>query len=90
MNAAADFGVMCKKQMKYNILFLGLFFLLTGVAFLFLENIFFQYIDKDGLIYESFFLPLGVLALIIGSLLLFTLILKKIWQSLPTKNRESN
>jgi len=70
-------------------LFSGLFFLLTGVVFLFLENTFYQYLDEDGVLHESLFLPLGVFALIIGSLLLFTLVLKKVWQSLFTKNRES-
>ncbi|MDP6526654.1 MAG: DUF3955 domain-containing protein [Kiritimatiellia bacterium] len=70
-------------------LFSGLFFLLTGVVFLFLENTFYQYLDEDGFLHESLFLPLGVFALIIGSLLLFTLVLKKVWQSLFTKNRES-
>jgi hypothetical protein len=70
-------------------LFSGLFFLLTGVAFLFLENTFYQYLDEDGLLHESLFLPLGVFSLIIGSLLLFTLVLKKVWQFLLTKSRES-
>jgi len=64
--------------MKHKILFSGLFFLLAGVFFLFLENTFYQYVDKDGFLHESFFLPLSAFSLIIGSLLLFILIIKKL------------
>jgi hypothetical protein len=70
-------------------LFLGFFFLLTGVVFLFLENTYYQYLDEDQFLHESLFLPLGVLALIIGSLLLFILALKKLRQSLRMKSRKS-
>lgn len=76
--------------MKHKILFSGLFFLLTGGVFLFLESTFYQYLDGDGVLHESLFLPLGMFALIIGSLLLFIVMLKKVWQSLSSKYRESN
>ena len=62
--------------MKYKSLLLGLFFLFTGVAFLFLENIFYQYLDENGYLHESLFLPLGVLALFLGALLLFYFVAK--------------
>ena len=67
----------------------GIFFLLTGFSFLFLENTFYQYLDEDGFLHESLFLPLGVFALIIGFILLFILVLKKVGQALFTKHRES-
>ena len=69
--------------------FFFFFFLLTGVIFLFLENTFYQYLDEDGFLHESLFLPLGVFAVIIGSLLLVTLILKKVWLFWLKKNRNS-
>ena len=69
---------MCKKRMKHKILFSGLFFLLAGVSFLFLENTFYQYVDEDGFLHESFFLPLSAFSLINGSLLLFIFIIIKL------------
>lgn len=68
--------------MKYKstskLLFTGLFFLLLGVTFIFLENMYYQYLDEDGFLHESMFLPLGVFALIFGVLLLFIFMVKKI------------
>ena len=79
---------MCKKRMKHKILFSGLFFLLAGVSFLFLENTFYQYVDEDGFLHESFFLPLSVFSLIIGSLLLFIFIIKKVKEIILQKNHD--
>ena len=62
---------MCtEKGMENKSLFLGLFFLLVGATFLFLENTFYQYIDKDGFLHESLFQPLGALSLFLGVLLI--------------------
>jgi len=44
----------------------GLFFLLIGGAFVWLENIFYQYRDEGGVLHDSMFLPLGVLFILIG------------------------
>ncbi|MCP4550830.1 MAG: DUF3955 domain-containing protein [Bacteroidetes bacterium] len=71
--------------MKYKVLFSGLFFLFAGIVFLFLENTFYQYIDVEGFLHESLFLPLGVFSLIIGSLLLFIFIIKILKRSLCKK-----
>ena len=72
--------------MKYKFLFLGLFFLLVGAAFLFLENTFYQFVDESGLLHESLFLPLWILALILGALLLFIFVAKKVVQSVRMKS----
>ncbi len=77
---------MCKECMKYKLLFLGLFFLLVGAAFLFLENTFYQFADESGLLHESLFLPLGILALILGALLLFIFVAKKVVQSVRMRS----
>jgi hypothetical protein len=44
------------------------FFLLVGVLFLFLENTFYQYLDGDGVLHESLFLPLGVISIYLGAI----------------------
>ncbi len=49
----------------------GLLFLLMGGAFVWLENTFYQYLDKGRVIHESMFLPLGTLFILIG---IFTLV----------------
>jgi len=65
-------------KIRHKTLLLGFFFLLIGVIFLYLENTLYQYVDKEGVLHESLFLPLGVFALIIGSILLFLLMVKKV------------
>ena len=64
--------------MKYKLLLSGMLFLLIGAIFLLVENKFYQYIDEKGLLHESLFLPLGILALISGGILLFLFTAKKI------------
>ena len=34
--------------------------LVLGVVSICLENIFYQYIDEEGVLHESFFMPLGM------------------------------
>jgi hypothetical protein len=54
---------------------LSLFLLFLGIVFIILENIFYQYVDTDGRLHESFFLPLGAFSLLLGGAgLFFTLI----------------
>lgn len=48
----------------------GLVFLLTGGVFVWLENTFYQYLDEDGVLHETMFLPLGVLFLLIGTVVI--------------------
>ncbi len=76
---------MYNKLMKNKVLFSGLFFLFAGVVFLLLENTFYQYVDEEGFLHESLFLPLGGIFLIIGSLLLFIFVIKILKRSLCTK-----
>nr|WP_281064418.1 DUF3955 domain-containing protein [Isorropodon fossajaponicum symbiont] len=45
---------------------MSLFLLLLGSVFLFLENTFYQYIDTQGWLHESMFMPLGAFSLILG------------------------
>jgi hypothetical protein len=50
-----------------------------GFIFLFLENTFYQYLDEDGVLHESFFLPLGCLSLIFGGVGLLITAIIFIW-----------
>ena len=56
-----------------------MFLLILGVTCLFLENTFYQYLDEEGVLHESFFLPLGWLSLIAGGLGLFITGIKFVW-----------
>ena len=55
----------------------GVLLLLFGGVALLLEQQFYQYVDATGRLHESLFLPLGVLAMLLGSgMLLLALLLK--------------
>lgn len=45
-------------------------FLAIGTAFIFIQNTFYGYVDVDGVLRDSLFLPLGTLATIVGLTLL--------------------
>ena len=51
-------------------LVIGLSLLFVGFAFLLMENTFYQYLDEEGVLHESFFMPLGVLGLTLGIIFL--------------------
>jgi hypothetical protein len=56
----------------------SLVFLLLGAIFLCLENIFFQYLDSDGFLHESLFLPLGAVSIALGGLGLIFVAIKSL------------
>ena len=68
-------GVICRIAMKPKLvskpLVAGLVLLLVGGVFVWLENTFYQYLDEDGVLHESMFLPLGALFILIGIVMLF-------------------
>ena len=55
-----------KRVIKTKLFLVGLFFLLLGILSLAMENIFYGDIDQDGVLQESFFLPLGSISVIMG------------------------
>lgn len=57
-------------RMAKLFLIIGLIVIATGAVFLWIENTYFGYIDADGFLRESMFLPMGALALIAGFALL--------------------
>ena len=44
----------------------SLFFLFLGIISIAMENIFYGYIDQNGVLQESFFLPLGMFSFLLG------------------------
>ncbi len=49
-------------------LIFSLVLLIVGITCILLENIFYQYIDKDGVLHESLFLPLGVVCVLLAGI----------------------
>jgi hypothetical protein len=67
------------KVLKSRIFLASLFLIALGFTCLFLENTFYQYLDEDGVLHESFFLPFGCLSLITGGLGLLITVIKIVW-----------
>ncbi len=52
--------------------------LFIGFSFIALENIFYQYIDEDGVLHESLFMPLGFISLLLSLVFLLAVTIKKL------------
>ena len=63
---------------KKTMIITSLLLLFLGIAFILLENIFYQYIDEDGILHESFFMPLGFLSIILGLTFLLVIAIRKL------------
>ncbi len=53
--------------------------LIIGVIFIALENHFYQFVDENGVLHESMFMPLGALSVMLGVIGLTYSLLKMIW-----------
>lgn len=53
--------------------------LLVALVSLFIENTFYQYLDEDGFLHESLFLPLGAFSLLLAAVGLSYLAINAIW-----------
>ena len=49
-----------------------------GVLSLIAENTFYQFLDNDGVLHESMFLPLGIICIAVGVLFLSFFIIQEI------------
>jgi hypothetical protein len=60
----------------------GITLLIIGLAAIIIQNTFYGYVDAEGVLHDSLFLPLGTLATILGISLLsvwgITVLLKKV------------
>lgn len=83
--------MLCEKnqKMKNKILLSDMLFISIGAVFLLLENTFYQYVDENGLLHESLFLPLGMFSLIFGFILLL-IYMAKILMRLFSKSHDRN
>ena len=50
-----------------------------GIAFGYFENTFYQYIDENGVLIESWFMPLSFLCIFLGGIGLFFVAVKASW-----------
>jgi hypothetical protein len=58
---------------------LGLLLTGLGVISLLVENTFYQYIDRNGVLHESLFLPLGIMSIGIGMLVFIILMVQQVY-----------
>jgi hypothetical protein len=75
-----------KKIIKSKIFFLSFILFSMGIAFGYFENTFYQYIDDNGLLIESWFMPLSVFCIIIGAIGLFFVAIRAIWLAIKNKH----
>ncbi len=61
-----------------NALKFSLMLLVVGITCIVLENTFYQYIDKDGVLHESLFLPLGTISVLLAGMGLVYVLAKKL------------
>ncbi len=73
-----------KNILKTKSFIVGLFLLLLGVIFFVIQNIFYGYMDENGILHDSFFLPLSIISLFLGGIILLFSI---IWLYLKNKSK---
>ncbi len=64
---------------KSKTLTVSVLLLFMGIVFIALENYFYQYVDDNGVLHESLFMPLGALCVMLGIVGLTYSLLKMIW-----------
>ena len=68
-----------KQIIKSKIVWLSFILFAMGIAFGYIENTFYQYIDENGVLIESSFLPLSFLCIFLGGMGLLFIAVKTIW-----------
>ena len=74
--------------MKSKMLKISIGLLIIGVMFIALENHFYQFVDENGVLHESMFMPLGALCVMLGIIGLTFSLLKMIWMIIKNKCRK--
>lgn len=67
-----------KKPMNNKLKLASIVLITIGVICLLLEGTFYGHVDESGIMHESFFLPLGMLTLLLGIFIAFFLIFKRL------------
>lgn len=75
-----------KAKLVSKPLVVGLVFLLMGGIFVWLENRFYQYLDKDGVLHESLFLLVGALFILIAVVIFVFSTLRVIIYAVRSRN----
>ena len=68
-----------KQIIKSKIVWLSFILFAMGIAFGYIENTFYQYIDENGVLIESWFMPLSFLCIFLGGMGLLFIAVKTIW-----------
>ena len=66
-------NIFTNKTLLASLLLLGL-----GILSLIAESTFYQFLDNDGYLHESMFLPLGMISITVGLLFLLFFLIQKI------------
>jgi len=66
-------NILTNKTLLASLLLLSL-----GILSLIAESTFYQFLDNDGYLHESMFLPLGMISIVVGMLFLLIFIIQKI------------
>ena len=74
-----------KQILKSKILWLSFILLATGTVFGYIEITYYQYIDENGVVVESWFMPLSFLCIFLGGMGLFFIVVKIIWLAINKK-----
>lgn len=74
-----------KQILKSKILWLSFILLTTGTAFGYIENTYYQYVDENGVLVESWFMPLSFLCIFLGGMGVFFVVVKIIWLAINKK-----
>jgi hypothetical protein len=67
-----------KQIIKSKIFWLSFILLAMGLVFGYIENTFYQYIDENGVLIESWFMPLSFLCIFLGGMGLLFIVFKTI------------
>jgi len=65
--------------LKSKLLWLSLVLLALGILFGAIEQTYYQYIDENGVLHESWFFPLGFICFLLGGIILIFVVFRTIW-----------
>ena len=74
------------KAIKTKLCVLSLFFISLAVFSFIMEHIFYGYLDQEGFLQESFFLPMGFISFLLGSLGLMISVIRYVISKINTKS----
>lgn len=70
-----------------KVFIVSLTLLIIGMSCILLENIFYQYVDTEGVLHESLFMPIGVILVLVAGIGLVFVLAKKL---MSMRNKKFN